>query len=96
MKVVSIKDRAGVFAENKDIASELREDILLPTLRAYQDITLDFSGVDGATQSFVHAMISEAIREFGPEVLDHIIFKHCNKSVQGIIEIVADYMQESI
>lgn len=96
MKTVYIKDRAGVFAENKDIASEIRENLLLPTLRDNEEVTLDFEGVEGATQSFIHAMISQALREFGSEVLDHIVFKNCNESIRGIVEIVADYMQESV
>lgn len=66
-----------------------------PGLSENEEITLGFTGVEGATQSFVHALISEAIRTFGPEVLDHIIFKGCNETVRGIINIVVDYMQES-
>lgn len=96
MKTIIIQERAGVFAENKDIASDIREQAILPALRANQQVTLDFADVDGATQSFVHAMISEAIRELGPDVLDHIVFKNCNQSVRSIIEIVVDYMQESV
>jgi hypothetical protein len=95
MKTINIRDSAGVFAENKDIAGKLRDEVILPTLRKSQDITIDFMKVEGATQSFVHAMISQAIREFGSSVLDHIIFKNCNDSIRGIVEIVADYMQES-
>lgn len=95
MKVIVIKEEAGVFAENKDIASTIREQVLLPALRNSEEVTFDFDGVEGATQSFVHAMISQAIREFGPEVIDHMIFQHCNESIKAIIEIVVDYMQES-
>ena len=95
MKTIHIKKEAGVFAENKDVAGVLRETVLLPALRDSQEITLDFAGVEGATQSFVHALASQAIREFGPEVLDHIVFKNCNDSIRGIIEIVVAYMQES-
>ncbi len=95
MNVINIKALAGVFAENKDIAGQIREETVLPTLRKNQEIALDFAGVEGATQSFIHATISEAIREFGPEVLDHIVFRHCNDSIKGIIEIVTDYMQAS-
>jgi len=95
MKTINIKERAGVFAENKDIASDIRENEVLPTLRDKDEVTFDFAAVDGATQSFIHAMISQAIREFGPEVIDHMIFRNCNESIQGIIEIVVDYMQES-
>ena len=96
MKIVSIRNNAGSFAENKDIASDIRERLVLPALRNTEEVTFDFEGVEGATQSFIHAMISEALREFGPEVIDHIVFKNCNKSVRGIVEIVIDYMQESL
>lgn len=90
-----IREQAGVFAENKDIARSLREQVLLPALRRLEEVTLDFTGVEGATQSFVHALISEAMRAHGSEVLDHIVFKGCNETVQRIITIVVDYMQES-
>lgn len=95
MKTITILKNAGVFAENKDVARDLRERVLLPALRAAEEVTVDFTDVEGATQSFVHALISESIREFGPDVLDHIVFKGCNATIQGIINIVADYMQAS-
>ena len=96
MKSILIKELAGEFAENKDIAARLREQVILPSLRDNEEITIDFTGVNGATQSFVHALTSEAIREFGPEVLDHILFKGCTDNVQQIVLMVTDYMQESL
>lgn len=95
MITIDIKKEAGVFAENKDVAARLRERIILPALRQTEEVTLNFTAVEGATQSFVHALISEALREFGPDVLDHIIFKGCNDTVRQIVTIVIDYMQES-
>lgn len=96
MKTIVLKDTAGDFAENKNSAAALRDTVLLPTLRNSDEVTIDFTGVSGATQSFVHALISEAIREFGPDVLDHMIFKGCNENVQQIVLMVTDYMQESL
>lgn len=93
MTTINIRQEAGTFAENKDVAGRLREQIVLPVLRRTDELTLDFTGVEGATQSFVHALISEAMREFGPEILDRIIFKGCNRTVQQIVGIVIDYMQ---
>ena len=60
------------------------------------DIMLDFSGVEDATQSFIHALISETFRIYGPDVLDRIRFKNCNEVVRGVVTLVSDYMQESI
>ena len=88
-------DKVGGFAENKDIAQELRKEIINPALTKGEKVTLDFENVDGTTQSFIHALISDPIRNMGPEVLDNLIFKNCNSTVQKIVEIVVDYMQES-
>lgn len=92
--LISIKTKAGTFAENKDVAREIRLAKIMPALAKSQEVILDFSGVTGATQSFVHALISEAIRQYGDTVFDQLLFKNCNDTVREIINIVADYMQE--
>ena len=93
MKILRLLPKTGVFAENKDVARDIRIKEITPVLKKNEEITLDFEGVESATQSFVHALISELIREFGGEILDNLYFKNCNKSVQEIINIVVDYMQ---
>lgn len=93
MKIIKLLPKTGVFAEDKDIARDIRIKYITPLLEKNEEITLDFKGVESATQSFVHALISELIRSFGSEILDNIYFKNCNKSVQEIINIVVDYMQ---
>ena len=93
MKIIKLLPKTGMFAENKDIARDIRIKYITPVLEKNEEITLDFEGVESATQSFVHALISELIRTFGNEILDNIYFKNCNKSVQEIINIVVDYMQ---
>lgn len=96
MKTIIISDQAGTFAENKDVARELRINRILPALAAGEDqVMLDFAGVTGATQSFVHALISEVIREYGDAVFDRLYFKNCTPAIQQVINIVADYMEET-
>lgn len=85
----------GEFAENKDLARDIRVGRIIPALSEKQKIILDFAGVNAATQSFAHALISDLIRKRGVDVLDEISFKNCNETVKKIIGIVADYMQES-
>lgn len=58
-------------------------------------VDLNFEGVDSATQSFVHALISDVIRKYSVEIIDRISFKNCSTTIRKIIEIVIDYMQES-
>jgi hypothetical protein len=91
--LIRMVDSVGSFAENKDIARKIRKDQILPVLENGQIVTLDFSGVNSTTQSFIHALISEVIRVYGIDVLDKILFKSCNSNVKNIVSIVTDYMQ---
>lgn len=93
MTIVKIRERAGSFAEDKDVAAGIRDGHLKPALESGQRIRLDFRAVEGATQSFVHALLSEPIRTKGPSVLDRIEFKNCNPTVRSVIEIVVEYSQ---
>lgn len=95
MKNIKIFKLVGSFAENKDVARKIRLEQIIPALEQKQDIVLDFAKVDSATQSFVHALISDLIRKYGIDILDRINFKSCDETVQKIITIVVDYMQES-
>jgi hypothetical protein len=95
MKEIGICDRVGSFAENKDLAREIRENDIKPTLNCGEEVVLDFKGVSMATQSFIHAMISDPIRLYGAEVLDRIAFKNCNSAIETLVKVVCDYMQDS-
>jgi hypothetical protein len=95
MKRIALKKITGSFAENKDLAREVRLGEIIPAIDNKEEVVLDFEGVDSATQSFVHALISDIIRKYGPEVLDTIYFKNCNETVKKMIGIVIEYMQET-
>jgi len=92
---IKIADMAGSFAENKDLAREIRLTKIIPALEKNEEVILNFEEIEGATQSFIHALISDIIRKYGSEVLEKISFKNCNDAVKKIINIVVDYMQES-
>lgn len=92
---IKLFKQVGSFAENKDIAADIRLANLIPALEKGERIILDFEKIEGATQSFIHALISDLMRKFGDEVLDKIQFKSCNDTVKAIISIVVTYMQES-
>lgn len=97
MKTIKIKEKAGNFAENKDVARDLRLHYITPALKEDSgDVILDFEGVTGATQSFIHALISQLIRTYNDELFTRLKFKNCNETVQEVINIVADYMSESV
>lgn len=94
MNEIKIFPKTGNFAENKDIAREIRIKEIVPTLGEQQTVILDFSKVDSATQSFIHALISDVIRKEGYDVIDRLYFKNCTDTIKKIIMIVTDYMQE--
>jgi len=96
MKSIIIFDQAGAFAENKDVARDIRVQEIMPTLAKNQKIVLDFEKVDATTQSFIHALISDALRKHGSQVLAQMTFKSCNETVKKIITIVVEYMQEGM
>lgn len=93
MTIIRIIDQTGNFAENKDVARDMRLHRLLPAIKQGSMVILDFSGIEAATQSFIHALISDPIRQFGPAVLKQIRFKGCSPTVKQLIIIVTEYMQ---
>ena len=93
MKKIKLFPLVGSFAENKDLARDIRIKEIIPSLQK-EEVTLDFTKVESATQSFVHALISDVIRIYGIEVLDRIFFKNCSDTIKKIISIVIEYMQE--
>lgn len=96
MKNIRILNLTGAFAENKDIARDIRIKEIIPALKQNEEVTLDFEGVDTATQSFIHAFLSDILRKYGVDALDRITFKSCSITVKKMIEIVAEYMQEGM
>ena len=96
MRPIKILNIAGNFAENKDTAKKLRIETLMPELSKGKEIILDFDGVSGATQSFIHALISDPIRKYGDDAFENLIYKNVNDDIREIISIVYRYMQESL
>lgn len=92
---IELHGLVGDFAENKDVARDLRLQRIIPAFERGETVVIDFAHVTGATQSFVHALISDLFRKYGEETLDRLEFKNCNEVIQKVITIVTEYMQES-
>ncbi|MCA9485243.1 MAG: STAS-like domain-containing protein [Nanoarchaeota archaeon] len=90
---IKLLDKVGKFAENKNTAREIRLSQIVPNIKEKREVILNFEGVESATQSFVHALISEVIRIFGIKVLNNLKFKNCDETVKKMINIVCEYMQ---
>ncbi len=94
--MIKMQQIVGSFAENKDIAKRIRIEQIMPALSKGEEVVMDFKGVSGATQSFIHALISDPIREFRDVAYANLVFKNANDDVRTIISIVYRYMQESL
>ena len=92
---IYIHNHVGSFAEDKDKARMLRQEVLWPQIKIGAGVKIDFAQVDDVTQSFIHALLSELIRDTQGEVLDLVYFKNCNETVKRMINIVISYMQEN-
>lgn len=95
-KTIKILAFTGEFAENKDVAKKIRIEQILPALSKGKEVVIDFAGVNGATQSFIHALVSEPIREFKETAFNNLAYKNANSDIREIISIVYRYMQESL
>jgi hypothetical protein len=93
---ITIKPVPGTgLAESKDDARRLREGEILPALAANQLLELDFANVEFATQSFMHALVSDAIRRYGEEIFEMITFVNCTDEVQQVVLTVFEYTMDA-
>jgi hypothetical protein len=88
---IVVESGANGFAENKDEARAVRLSRVLPTITSGNVAVLDFRAVRYATQSYVHALIGEALQKYGDRALEHIEFRNCSPQVKSVIELVVDY-----
>lgn len=88
---IRIFDLAGAFAEDKDAARKIRVENILPSLQKSEAVVLNFGKVAVATQSFIHALVSEVLRSQGEKALELLEFKSCNPTVKSVILTVIEY-----
>jgi hypothetical protein len=81
----------GRIAEDKDVARKIGSHVVLRAMAASQRIHFDFTGIGLATQSFVHACLSEAIRKYGRVGLKRMTFHGCAPAVRSVINTVVSY-----
>lgn len=90
-KRILIEASGNGFAEDKELAKNHRTHIIIPTLMAGGTVVLDFRNVNYATQSFIHALIGEALQRFKEDALEQLEFKDCSPQLQSLIGLVVDY-----
>ena len=89
VRIVSLPG-TGV-AEEKEVARQIREEVIKPALRAAEEVVIDFDGTQIATQSFIHALLADPICRFGETALDLVVFKNCSEQIKQVISTVIQY-----
>lgn len=90
--MIEIKPIPGTsLAESKDEAKQIREEQILPLLAEGKTVTLDFSEVGFATQSFIHALVSKAVHRYKEESFELLEFRACTPAVQQTVLTVFEY-----
>ena len=93
--IIKMIEKCGSFAEDKDIARNIRENLIRPIFESSDEvILLDFAGIDSTTQSFIHALISDFFQKKGEPALERFEFKKCSKPVKSLITTVINYSLE--
>jgi hypothetical protein len=90
-KEIKVHPGIAKFAEDKDEAKKIRIEQILPYLASGENIVIDFGEVEFATQSFIHALIGEALNQYKENALDRIEFRNCSQQLRRIIELVVNY-----
>jgi hypothetical protein len=77
VKMIHVKliNHVGKFAENKDIARDIRMNQIIPALEKNNEVILDFENIDSATQTFIHALRSDLMRIFGSVKIGNFLGK---------------------
>jgi hypothetical protein len=81
--------RVSDFEEDNESAVRIRDAELRPRIERGESVAIDFEGVRSPTQSFVHALLSEAFKI--PGSLVRLSFLHCTASAREVIKAVAAY-----
>ena len=92
--IIRIAHRCGSFAEDKDIARDIRQKEIMSAIERSEVIILDFTDVDSSTQSFMHALFSQAFQDLGESALTRFEFRNCSKAIQSLVTTVINYSLE--
>lgn len=81
--------KVAEFVEDVVKAAEVRTQIIIPTVAAGKSVAIDFTDVRFVTQSFIHALLHEALKESG--ALVRLSMVNCTRSTREAIQAVAAY-----
>ena len=85
-----IRNYFGRYAEDKELASKIRDRDLMPAVKGGQGLVLDFDGVISAPHSLLNALVSSAIRHFGMTAYKRIKVINAAPEIRETIDFILD------
>jgi hypothetical protein len=88
--VVSILNRFGPYAENKEQAVNFRDRRLIPALEEGKSILLDFANVVAAPHSFLSALLATPIERLGMSAYKRLKITNAVPEIRETIDFILD------
>jgi uncharacterized protein DUF4325 len=88
---VNLRRQFGAQPNDRDKAEEFCERRIKPALLHQREVVLDFKNTGLATQSFIHALISEAVRE-DPRWAAKIKVANASSAQQAVYDLALRHM----
>lgn len=93
---IRVPPDVSTIAQDKVAAVRIRDERIMPALRAGQGVSLDFGGVVLTTQSFMHALISAPVRLLGPDDIEtRLSIVGASSQVKEVVRLVVGYVLDN-
>jgi len=87
---INIFNHFGKYAEDKQSAIKFRESRILPAVLDNKTVILDFSGVISAPHSFLNALLSTAIQNYGMQSYKNIKIVNASPEIRETLDYIFD------
>ena len=87
---IAIQEQFGGHLADGAKAAEFRITRIEPYVDICPQIILDFTGVRNANSSFINALVAGLIEQHTVKVLQKIVFKGCNPSIQVLVHAAVE------
>ncbi len=91
---VTIRPTVSHLAEDKDAARRVRDELLLPEVRAGRPVCVDLREPRVATHTFVHALLYEVIGQAGADAARLIHVHARERQIKDVVRLVAQYARD--
>ncbi len=88
--VIKLNNYFGQYLENKDLAKEIRDTIILPSIEKGEILTLDFDGICFSAHSLLFAMLATPIERLGLSAYKKIKIINAAPEIRETLDFIFD------